>query len=260
MLEPDKIRNKRFGTAKNGLNPVDVTEFLADCADEIERLRAQNAENEEKIRKLVEKINEYRDDEEAIKSAMIHAQKESNKLINDAKAKARDLIDSAKTEQVRLQETNSEEIERIKKEHHANVDALLKQLKEETSAEIESIKAELTAEQIELARAKAETTYFKSTLLDLYTQQIKLITEVPEMSDEELDEYETQYGEYYDDEEYYEDDEEYYDEEQAALDEEAEKQKHYDEVINTASFTPVINLPTNTSELRFGRNSADEKR
>ena len=258
MLEPDKIRNKRFGTAKNGLNPADVNEFLADCADEIERLRAQNAENEDKIRKLVEKINEYRDDEEAIKSAMIHAQKDSNKLINEAKAKARDLIESAKTEQVRLQETNSEELEKIRKDHHAAVDGLLNKLKEETQAEIEGIKAELEAEKAELERVKAETTYFKSNLLDLYTQQIKLITEMPEMTDEELDEYEAQYGEYYDDE-YYED--EYYDEEQAAADEEeAARQKHIDEVINTASFTPVINLPTNTSELRFGRNSADEKR
>ena len=130
MLEPDKIRNKRFGTSKNGLNPADVTECLGDCADEIERLKAQNAENEEKIKMLVEKINEYRNDEDAIKSAMIHAQKESNKLIADAKAKARDLIDSAKTEQIRLQETNSEEIERIKKEHHDTVDGLIAKLKE----------------------------------------------------------------------------------------------------------------------------------
>lgn len=257
MLEPDKIRNKRFGTSKNGLNPADVTEFLGDCADEIERLKAQNAENEEKIKMLVEKINEYRNDEDAIKSAMIHAQKESNKLIADAKAKARDLIDSAKTEQIRLQETNSEEIERIKKEHHDTVDGLIAKLKEETSAEIESIKAELAAEQAELERVKAETTYFKSHLLDLYASQIKLITEMPEMTDEELDEYEAQYDDEYCDDEYYDEE---YDEEQAEIDEEAEKQKHYDEVINTASFSPVINLPTRTEELRFGRFSTDEKR
>ncbi|MBP3271323.1 MAG: DivIVA domain-containing protein [Ruminococcus sp.] len=256
MLEPEKIKAKRFGTVKNGLNPSEVTSYIAELAGEIERLQKENEESEEKIMKLVEKINEYRDDEEAIKSAMVHAQKESNKLINDAKAKARDMIESAKTEQIRLQEMNASELEKLAAEHKEKCNALIAAQTESAKAEIEDIQAELEAERAELDRVKAETTYFKSELINLYTQQIQLISKMPEMSEEELAAYEEEYGEYYDDEYY---DDEYYDEydeqEQAEL--EAE-QKHIDEVLNTASFEPIIPKP-NPADLRFGNNGPDDQ-
>ena len=139
MMEPEKIRGKRFQTVKNGCNPAEVSSYLSQLADEIDRLQKQNAENEEKIKKLVEKVNEYRDDEEAIKSAMVYAQKESNKLINDAKAKARDMIESAKTEQVRRAEMNAAECDKIIADHKANCVKMVQQQTEATQAEIIAI-------------------------------------------------------------------------------------------------------------------------
>ena len=47
MLEPEKIRSKRFSTAKNGCNPAEVSAFLSQLADEIstglETLKADTA-------------------------------------------------------------------------------------------------------------------------------------------------------------------------------------------------------------------------
>ena len=40
---------------------------------------------------------------------MISAQKESNRIISEAKAQASEMIESAKTEQVRIAEQNAEE-------------------------------------------------------------------------------------------------------------------------------------------------------
>lgn len=261
MLEPEKIRTKRFSTVKNGCNPAEVSSFLAQLADEIESLQTANADSEEKIVKLVEKINEYREDEDAIKAAMVYAQKESNKLINDAKAKARDMIESAKTEQVRLAEQSAAECEKIIEEHKAKCNELIQQQTESTQAEILAIQDEYDAEKAALDELRAEVTYFKSELTDLYTKQLALIMQIPQMEDDELNEYEAQLDDEYADEEYYDDygdeyeDGEYYEEETApAEDEKTAEQKHIDEVLNTASFEPII-PKADVAELQFGKNT-----
>jgi cell division initiation protein len=254
MLEPETIRNKRFSTVKNGCNPAEVSAFLNELADEIESLRNANSESEEKIVKLVEKINEYREDEDAIKAAMVYAQKESNKLIKEAKAKARDMIESAKTEQVRLSEQSAAECEKIVEEHKAKCNELLREQTESTQAEILSIQEHYESEKAALEQLRAEVTYFKSELTDLYTKQLSLIMQIPQMEDEELEEYESQFDDEYEDE---------YDEvygeysEDTIEDEDEEKineQKHIDEVLNTASFEPII-PKSNAADLQFGKNS-----
>jgi cell division initiation protein len=260
MLEPEKIRSKRFATVKNGCNPAEVSSFLAEIADEIAALQSANADSEEKIVKLVEKINQYREDEEAIKSAMVYAQKESNKLINDAKAKARDMIESAKTEQVRLSEQSAAECEKIIEEHKAKCAELIQQQTESTQAEIVAIQQEYDDEKAALDDLRAQVTYFKSQLTELYTKQLALIMDIPQMDSDELAEYEEGYDEYADDEydeydEEYDYDEEYEDEyEEPAEDEKTAEQKHIDEVLNTASFEPIIPKP-DSADLLFGKNT-----
>jgi cell division initiation protein len=210
----------------------------------------------------VDKINEYREDEDAIKSAMVYAQKESNKLINDAKAKARDMIESAKTEQVRLSEQSAAECEKIIAEHKANCAELIKQQTESTQQEILDIQANYESEKAALEDLRAQVTYFKTELTELYTKQLALIMQIPQMADDELEEYENGYDdeyaddEYYDDEEYYEEfsDEEYYEDEQETEDEKTAEQKHIDEVLNTASFEPII-PKADVADLQFGKNT-----
>jgi cell division initiation protein len=251
MLEPEKIRNKRFSTSKNGCNPSEVSSFLAEIAEEVAALQTANADSEEKIVKLVEKINEYREDEDAIKSAMVYAQKESNKLINDAKAKARDMIESAKTEQVRLSEQSAAECEKIVEEHKAKCEALVQQQTESTQNEILAIQDEYEAEKEALERLRAEVTYFKNELTSLYTKQLALIMQIPQMDEAELEEYEEEYGDEYDDEY----DEEYDEtEETEETDEKTAEQKHIDEVLNTASFEPII-PKADSANLQFGKNT-----
>lgn len=263
MLEPEKIRNKRFSTVKNGYDPLEVAQFLVNIADEVEALLAERDDIQQKIVKLVEKVNEYREDEDAINSAMIYAQKESNKLINKAKAEARDMIESAKTEQERLKEQNAEEIEKIKAEHQQTIDEykekcnqLIKEQTEATQQEILDIKAEYDEEKAHLEQLKYEVTSFKGELASLYTQQLALIMKMPQMTEEEVTAYEEAYGaEYYEDGEYYEDEPAEQEQQPAPVaDEKTAEQKHIDEVLNTASFEPII-PKADSAELKFGRNT-----
>jgi cell division initiation protein len=181
---------------------------------------------------------------------MIYAQKESNKLINDAKAKARDMIESAKTEQVRLSERSAAECEKIVEEHKAKCDELLRQQTESTQAEILAIQENYETEKAALEQLRAEVTYFKSELTDLYTKQLSLIMQIPQMEEEELEAYESEFESEEDDEEY----EEELAEEAAIEEEKIAEQKHIDEVLNTASFEPII-PKSSSADLKFGKNT-----
>lgn len=262
MLTADTIRSKSFETVRNGYDPDAVKAFLAEAAKEYAALAAANQENEEKIIKLAEKINEYREDEEAIKSALIVSQRESNKIINEAKAQARDMIESAKTEQVRLSEQSASECERIIREHKENCAKLIKENTEITQQKIMEIRAQYDDEKAEYENLKMEVNLFKSKLLELYQQQLGLIMQIP---DSEVDE------EYLEETEYVEEDEaeEEASEEEAAAPAEEEKpaepekddaaaaaaetkKEHIDKILNTGSFEPVI-PKENLQDLQFGK-------
>ena len=254
MLSAGEIRAKTFETTKYGFDTAEVAEFLKKAAAALEEAEAKNRESEDKIVALVEKINEYREDEDAIKEALLTAQKEANKILNSAKTEARDMIESAKTEQIRISEESSAECERIVKEHKEKCAALIKENTEETQRYIVDVKNQYAEEKANLDKLRAEVTYFKANLTELYKQQLQLIMQIPEMTDEELDEYEdgAEEEEYYDDEPAAE--EAAYVEEAAEAEEEAPAEEKLDEVFSSEAVEPVI--PKNdVSELKFGMNN-----
>ncbi len=251
MLSAEQIRAKSFETTKYGYDTDQVFAFLKEAAETIEQLEAKNAESEEKIVKLVEKINEYRDDEEAIKDALLSAQKEANKILTNAKTEARDMIESAKSEQTRISEESASECERIVREHKEKCAALIKENTEATEKKIIEVRDNYNEEKEKYENLKAEVTAFKADLTNLYTRQLQLIMEIPEV---EYDEDEEESEEEQPQEESiaaFEQAEEDY---QEAIIAEEEKQEKLDTILNTGSIDPVI--PKNDiSELRFGKNN-----
>ena len=243
MLNPNNIKGKTFDTEKNGYSKEDVKEFLEQVAEDYAEVVKANQDTEAKIIKLVEKINEYREDEEAIQQALVVAQKESNKILTEAKTQAHDMIESAKTEQVRLAEQSASECERIVKEHKEKCAELIRTNNEEL-AKFENLKAEVTQ--------------FKADLTQLYNKQIRLIMEIPasEPAEDTAEEYE---------------EEETVEETQEAAEEQAEEtaepeetveaesapvtdSEHVEKILNTGSFDPVI-PKTAPAELKFGKNN-----
>lgn len=252
MLSPNSIKGKTFETEKNGYSKDDVNEYLSQVAADYAEVVKANQETEAKIIKLVEKINEYREDEEAIQQALIVAQKEANKILTEAKTQAHDMIESAKTEQVRLAEQSASECERIVKEHKEKCAELIKTNTEITEKKINEVRAAYDDELAKYENLKAEVTYFKANLTELYNKQIRLIMEIPTVSEEELDAAQEDYAE----EETVEQTEEAIEEVTAdETDEAAQAEKeHVEKVLNTGSFDPVI-PKTAPSDLKFGKNN-----
>lgn len=260
MYTAAKIKGKSFEMVKNGFDPDEVRFFLAEVSKDFEEVLKSRDEDEEKLVKLAEKLNEYREDEDAIKNALILSQKESNKIINEAKAQARDMIESAKSEQTRLTEQSAAECERIISEHKENCAKLIKENTEVTQQKIAEIRAEYEKEQKSLSELKQEVTKFKAQLLALYKKQLSLVMEMPAFEEEKAAEPVKNAGPAPKAEP----------EKKPAADKPADKaadkadktkdapaeetrEEHLDKILNTGSFEPVI-PKKNLQDLKFGKN------
>ena len=96
MLTLDEIRDISFRKAgRSGYNAEDVDAFIDDVVDTIEHHNAERAELVRKMDILAKKIEQYREDEETVRGALLQSQKLSDSTVRDAKNKASYIIKSA---------------------------------------------------------------------------------------------------------------------------------------------------------------------
>ncbi len=151
MMTPDSIINKHFDKAVGGYRQDEVDAFLRQMAEEFRELQAENAALEQKVEVLANKIEEYRADEDSLRSALVGAQKLGNSVISESKAKAESIILDAQAESAKI---------------------------------LESAKRSVEIEQTALVQMKKEVTKFKNRMLTMYRQHLDIITNLPEYADE----------------------------------------------------------------------------
>ena len=187
MMNPRDIKDARFEKATFGYKPEEVDEFLKKVADSYADALRTSQENEAKIIKLVEKINEYREDEEAIKQTLLTAQKSANQIVANAKAEAEKLINDAKIEHAQLIEKNNLESERLIKENNERCERLVKETAERTEQKLAAIKLQYENAKDNYDKMKIESTKFKTQLVEMYNAQLSLIADLPELTEEEIE-------------------------------------------------------------------------
>ena len=98
MTTHQNIREKSFEKAKamfGGYDMTAVDDYLDVLADDFEALQKENLSLRGKMKILVEKIEEYRTNEDALNRAILSAQKLSVQIENDARARAAAIIAEA---------------------------------------------------------------------------------------------------------------------------------------------------------------------
>ncbi len=96
MISPHELKNKAFTRAMRGYNPTEVDEHFDFVLAEYTDLYKENDELGRRIAKLEEQLAEYSKDSEAIRTALLNAQKVSAKIVDEANAKAELIIKSVK--------------------------------------------------------------------------------------------------------------------------------------------------------------------
>lgn len=96
MLTIDEIREISFRRAgKNGYNAADVDEFIDEVTATVEQLIAEKNDCVRKMDILASKIEQYREDEETVRNALLTSQKLSDTTIKEAQSKAEYIVKSA---------------------------------------------------------------------------------------------------------------------------------------------------------------------
>ena len=175
MLSPNEIAAKRFDKAMSGYRTEEVEAFLTQVAEEYSRvLEAQN-ELEQKIEVLADKLEEYRKDEESLKSAVFEAQKLGSSLIREAKAKAEQIEQEAVENANSITTRANQDAEQVL----ASARAECGQLRQEQETAIEE-------EQAYYDKLRAEVSSFRKRIMQVYREHLELIQQLPEEAAQEV--------------------------------------------------------------------------
>ena len=96
MITAQDIREKTFEKSRiGGYDMASVDDFLEELADDVTASQKENAVLKSKMKVLVDKIEEYRANEEALHMAVLSAQKLAVQIENEARARAAAMIEEA---------------------------------------------------------------------------------------------------------------------------------------------------------------------
>ena len=96
MFTPQQIDQIAFSDATfGGYNKRSVDEFLEPLTEDYVTLYKENALLKSKMKVLVSKLEEYRNNENSMKDAIVNAQKTCDKMVKEAEAKCTQMLSDA---------------------------------------------------------------------------------------------------------------------------------------------------------------------
>ncbi|MBR3587147.1 MAG: DivIVA domain-containing protein [Oscillospiraceae bacterium] len=166
MITAQDIREKTFEKSRmNGYDMASVDDFLEELAEDIGASQKENAVLKSKMKVLVDKIEEYRANEEALNMAILSAQKLAVQIESEARQRAAAMIEDAERQ----------------------VKAKVGSIQEQTAAEERRLADAQTAAKIFLDKAK-ELCNEHLTRLGVIGGELQLPEEEPEVAEIEEEE------------------------------------------------------------------------
>lgn len=147
MISSEDVRRVTFDKAMRGYRCDDVDDYLKQVAESMDALAAQNDDLQKKLVVLAQRIDQYRAEEDTLRTTMINAQRLGDNVIREAKQKAAEIIRAAN----------------IKAEDRE-----------------QRVQDDVALAQQEIVTLKSEADSFKRSLLDMYRKHINLISKLPE--------------------------------------------------------------------------------
>ena len=162
-MNAKEISAQRFDKSAFGYKVDEVDAYLNEVAAVVNELTVQNTELQKKLEILATKLEEYRQDENSMKEALIGAQKLGNNILKEAKEKADGIITEAQ----------------------AKGDTIIREATENSQKTLASVKKDIEKEQHTLLLTQREVSNFKSKLLALYKSHLDTITSIPEIKEKD---------------------------------------------------------------------------
>lgn len=153
MLTPTNIKNYSFEkSAFGGYRAEDVDLFINEVASSYDKLYRENGELIRKLEMIADKLEQYRGDEDSIRSALLNAQKTGDSIIRESTHRAELMIQDATIKANRI---------------------------------VNNAQHEIQMEAEALNRIKNEVSSFKASLLSIYKEHVELISNIPARDENE---------------------------------------------------------------------------
>ncbi len=155
MLTPQEVSEHAFAkSAFGGYNMTMVDEFLDELTDDYTALYKENAALKAKMKVLVDKVEEYRATEDAMRKALLTAQNMASTMVSEAEEKKETLLADAEME---------------------------------ARAKIGALHDEIVSEQKRLNAIKAQTQDFVNKTRAICEDQLHALDTLPDLAPEEIE-------------------------------------------------------------------------
>lgn len=150
MLTPQEVSERAFPKASfGGYNMGQVDEFLDLLTADYTALYNENAVLKNKMKVLVEKVEEYRSTEEAMRKALMTAQRMADEMVQEAEKKR---------------------------------DAILQDAEAAAKSKTENIRKEIEAEQFRLTSAQSATAAYIARVRALHEKELSYLDQLHELA------------------------------------------------------------------------------
>ena len=157
MITPLDIENKRFSKqVVNGYNVEDVDDFLDELVEDYGKNYKDLAEANEKIEKLTNDLEQYRNIEATLKNTLVVAQSTADEVKSVAKQQAEQIINDAK----------------------AQAEEILKQAKGNSERRLTEIEQQISIKERRMEEVKKQFDVYKAKMESLLISQLELLKEV----------------------------------------------------------------------------------
>ena len=147
MISSEDVRRVTFDQAMRGYRCDDVDDYLKQVAESMDALAAKNDEMQKNLVVLAQRIDQYRAEEDTLRTTMINAQRLGENVIREAKQKAAEIIRAANMKADDREQRARDDVELAKQE---------------------------------IVTLKSEADSFKRSLMEMYRKHINLISKMPE--------------------------------------------------------------------------------
>lgn len=197
-MNAKEILSRQFTKVRiGGYKFEEVDDFLKEVSDEYAALQKEKNELERKLEVLADKIREYREDEDALKDALLIAQKQGNAIVAESKASAENLTKETKEKVEKLLAESKAKSERLVNDANdysaktrSEADAAAEKTIKDANDKAAEIKAAMDRQQAIqediLQKTRKEVLEYREKILAAYNAQIEVIESMPEQVENEF--------------------------------------------------------------------------
>lgn len=179
MLTADDVRAVEFQRVMGGYKAADVDVFLEEVAAAMDTLLRERTEYENKIRTLNRKIEEYKESEGSIHTALLSAQRLADQTVKEAGESAGRITSEANRKAQQTVEQAENEATALRKAAEEEITARMNDAIAKSESIISAAHDSVARQQLLFDKLKAEAASFKNLMAPKFEELMTLMQQLP---------------------------------------------------------------------------------